>query len=239
MDAIRLDKPQVSAYTIPVDTPESDDTLAWNSTTLVVVNVHGLGYSYANGAYSCTQALEFAEVFIDNGVSWFEEPVSSDDLEGLRLLRDRAPFGMDIAAGEYGYDAGYFRRMLQAGAVDALQADTTRCAGITGFLQAAALADVFQIPLSAHCAPSIHAHPACAVERLRHIEYIHDHVRIEQLLFDGVLTPERRSAPPICPPETGTRIQVEGRAAMCHLGPFSIHRRRSCRLSHEAHHANR
>ena len=58
----------------------------------------------ANGAYSRKEALAFAHAFAELGVSWFEEPVSSDDLEGLRLLRDRAPEGMDIAAGEYGYD---------------------------------------------------------------------------------------------------------------------------------------
>ena len=92
----------------------------------------------ANGAYDRKQALAFAERFAELGVSWFEEPVIADDLEGLRLLRDRGPAGMDIAAGEYGYDLPYFRRMLEAGAVDVLQADASRCGGITGFLQAAA-----------------------------------------------------------------------------------------------------
>jgi L-alanine-DL-glutamate epimerase-like enolase superfamily enzyme len=95
----------------------------------------------ANGAYSRKQALAFAERFAELHVTWFEEPVSSDDLAGLRLLRDRAPAGMEIAAGEYGYDPYYFRRMLDAGAVDVLQADTTRSLGITGFLRAAALAE--------------------------------------------------------------------------------------------------
>ncbi len=144
----------------------------------------------ANGAYSRKQALAFAEKFkADYGVSWFEEPVPSDDLEGLRLLRDRGPAGMDIAAGEYGYDLLYFRRMLEAGAVDVLQADASRCAGITGFLRVAALCEANSIPLSAHCAPSLHAHPCCAVAPVRHVEYFHDHVRIEHLLFDGTLTP--------------------------------------------------
>jgi L-alanine-DL-glutamate epimerase-like enolase superfamily enzyme len=122
-------------------------------------------------------------------VSWFEEPVSSDDLAGLRLLRDRAPAGMEIAAGEYGYDSGYFRRMLAAGAVDVLQADATRCAGITGFLQAAALCEAYHLPLSTHCAPSLHTHLGCAVMSLRHLEYFHDHVRIENMFFDGVRSP--------------------------------------------------
>jgi L-alanine-DL-glutamate epimerase-like enolase superfamily enzyme len=145
----------------------------------------------ANGAYTRKQALWFAEAFAGFDVRWFEEPVSSDDLDGLRLLRDRAPGGMDIAAGEYGYDLPYFERMLEAGAVDCLQADVTRCGGYTGFLRVAALCDARSIDLSAHCAPSVSL-PAClAAWHLRHLEYFHDHVRIERMLFDG--SPEPRN----------------------------------------------
>lgn len=140
----------------------------------------------ANGAYSRKQALYFAQKFsAEQNVSWFEEPVSSDDLEGLRLLRDRAPAGMDIAAGEYGWDAIYLRHMMDAGAVDVIQADATRCGGVTGFMDAAALADAHPLPLSAHCGPTIHMHLACAARPLRHIEYFHDHVRIESMFFNG------------------------------------------------------
>lgn len=143
----------------------------------------------ANGAYSRKQALALSKTFARSGVSWLEEPVSSDDLEGLRLVRDRAPEGMDITAGEYGYDAFYFRRMVEAGAVDVLQADGTRCGGITGFLQAAEICEAYGIPLSAHTAPSIHLHPGCSAIRVRHLEYFHDHARIERILFDGAQTP--------------------------------------------------
>ena len=144
----------------------------------------------ANGAYSRKQALALAERFrADACVSWFEEPVSSDDLEGLRLIRDRAPSGMAIAAGEYGYDAPYFRRMLEAGAVDVLQADVTRCAGITELLRVDGLCRARGVPLSLHCGPAIHLHPGLALGQLVHLEYFHDHVRIEHLLFDGVTTP--------------------------------------------------
>src|SRR5205085_7420440 len=144
----------------------------------------------ANGGYSRKQALALAERFrSDADVTWFEEPVSSDDLEGLRLVRDHGPSGMAVAAGEYGYDLGYFRRMLEAGAVDVLQADATRCAGFTGFLQVGALCQARHLELSAHCAPALHAHPCCALVPFRHLEYFHDHVRIEHLLFDGALTP--------------------------------------------------
>ena len=144
----------------------------------------------ANGAYDRKQALGFAERFAEIGVSWFEEPVSSDDLEGLRLLRDRGPAGMDIAAGEYGYDLFYFRRMLDAGAVDVLQADATRCAGITDFLRAGTLCAARSMPLSAHTAPTLHYQPCCALPSLRHLEYFHDHARIERMFFDGVPEPK-------------------------------------------------
>jgi L-alanine-DL-glutamate epimerase-like enolase superfamily enzyme len=142
----------------------------------------------ANGAYDRKQAMTLAERFRgDANVSWFEEPVSSDDLDGLTLLRDRGPAGMQIAAGEYGYDLPYFRRMAHC--VDVLQADVTRCAGITELLRVDGLCRAHGIGLSLHCGPSIHLHPALALDRLVHLEYFHDHSRIEQLLFDGVVTP--------------------------------------------------
>jgi L-alanine-DL-glutamate epimerase-like enolase superfamily enzyme len=143
----------------------------------------------ANGAYTRKQALEQAERFAEFDVKWFEEPVSSDDLEGLRLLRDRAPAGMNIAAGEYGYDSYYFKRMLAAEAVDVLQADATRCGGVTGFLEAGTLCRTFQLPFSFHCAPSLHAIPACAAPSFWIGEYFFDHARIEQMFFDGALKP--------------------------------------------------
>jgi L-alanine-DL-glutamate epimerase-like enolase superfamily enzyme len=143
----------------------------------------------ANGGYRRKEALAKSEEFARSGVTWFEEPVSSDDLEGLRLLRERAPATVEIAAGEYGYDPSYFLRMLQAGAVDVLQADATRCLGITGFLAASRLCLAFGIPMSAHTAPSLHAHLGCAATPLIHVEYFHDHARIERMLFDGFVEP--------------------------------------------------
>jgi len=141
----------------------------------------------ANGAYTPRQAIAIAEAFAEQGVSWFEEPVSSDDLAGLRQVRERAPGGMEVAAGEYGWDVFYFDRMI--GSVDVLQADVTRCCGITGLLRVDALCKARCLPFSGHCAPGIHAHACAAMETVVHLEYFHDHVRIEHALFDGALTP--------------------------------------------------
>jgi L-alanine-DL-glutamate epimerase-like enolase superfamily enzyme len=139
----------------------------------------------ANGAWTAKQALHMARDFAADGVAWLEEPVTSDDIDGLRLVREQGPPGMAVAAGEYGFGPDHFRRLLEAGAIDILQADATRCGGITGFLQTAALADAFHVPLSAHCAPALHLHPCCAVRAAVHMEYFHDHVRIESELLEG------------------------------------------------------
>jgi len=142
----------------------------------------------ANGAYDRKEAIQMSQVFAEFGVCWFEEPVSSDDLDGLRLVRDRAPAEMEIAAGEYVCDQTYFRHMIEAEAVDVVQADATRCGGVTGFLKAAEEIDSFGLPLSAHTSPSLHGHLCCVAPRARNVEYFHDHVRIESMLFDGALT---------------------------------------------------
>ena len=156
----------------------------------------------ANGAFRPKQALHVARAMADVGVAWFEEPVSSDDLEGLALLRQQAP--MDIAAGEYAYTPEYVARMVQAGAVDVQQADVTRCLGFTGWLRAAALCDAHQTDLSGHCAPALHLHAACAAPRLRHLEWFHDHVLIEHMLFEGAPVPrDGRIAPDLSRPGHG------------------------------------
>ena len=164
----------------------------------------------ANGAYDRKLALAQAERFAGEGVTWFEEPVVYWDLDGLRLCRDRAPAGMEISVGEYGYTPFDFQRTLDAQAVDVLQADATRCGGITGLLLVDALCESRGLPLSTHCAPSLHAHPACALKRLRHVEYFHDHVRIEHMLFDGALTPEHGE---LCPDPARPGLGLELRRA--------------------------
>jgi L-alanine-DL-glutamate epimerase-like enolase superfamily enzyme len=140
----------------------------------------------ANGAYTVKQALQKAKEVSSYHVTWFEEPVSSDNLQGLHFIREQAPAQMNIAAGEYGYNLPYFEAMLHAKAVDVLQADATRCGGLTGFLKAGCLAEACQIPFSSHCAPALHLHAAVCLPSFFIAEYFHDHVRIEQLLFDGV-----------------------------------------------------
>jgi L-alanine-DL-glutamate epimerase-like enolase superfamily enzyme len=139
----------------------------------------------ANGAYRRGQARRVGAALDDLGVTWFVEPVSSDDTEGLALVRSAVR--CDVAAGEYVADL-YDARLLTP-VVDCLQLDATRCGGYSGWLTAATLAAAHNLDVSAHCAPAVHVPVAAAIPHLRHIEYFIDHARLEPLLFDGVPTP--------------------------------------------------
>jgi L-alanine-DL-glutamate epimerase-like enolase superfamily enzyme len=142
----------------------------------------------ANGAYGVGQAVRMAHRMADSQVTWFEEPVSSDDLAGLHAIRGQVL--PDVAAGEYVFDLIDAQRLLAADAVDCLQLDITRCGGVSGWTRGAALAAAHNLQVSGHCAPALHAPVACAVRNVRHLEYFHDHARIEALLFDGAPDPD-------------------------------------------------
>jgi L-alanine-DL-glutamate epimerase-like enolase superfamily enzyme len=150
----------------------------------------------ASGAYQRKQALAFAERFAELGVTWFEEPVARTDVPGLRLLRDRAPAGIEIAGGEFGYEPADFRRLLEAQALDVIQADATRCGGITGFLRNTGQIESYDLPMSCQWAPALHVALGCAVPAVRHVEWFIDHVIVEQELFDGVPKPEKGELKP-------------------------------------------
>jgi L-alanine-DL-glutamate epimerase-like enolase superfamily enzyme len=171
----------------------------------------------SNGALTRKQALAWAERFAGEwGVTWHEEPVSSADLGGLRLLRDRGPGGLDIAAGEYVYVLRDAVNLLEAQAVDCLQLDVTRCGGFTGLLEAAGVADAYQLDVSGHCAPQLSAHVLCGIRRLRHLEYFHDHDRIERMLFDGCLDPRGGALrPDRSRPGHGLELRHEDAAEFC------------------------
>jgi L-alanine-DL-glutamate epimerase-like enolase superfamily enzyme len=149
-------------------------------------------YVEANGAWPRHDAVHRAHE-LDRaaaGIRWLEEPVSSQDLHGLRAVRSATPAGMPVAAGEYLWTPEEAQRLLAAEAVDVIQADATRCLGLTGYRAIGALAAARGLSLSAHCAPALHAHAACSVQRSARLEYFHDHVRLERRLFEGAPEPD-------------------------------------------------
>ncbi len=139
--------------------------------------------------------MRVADWMAQYGVTWFEEPVSSQDLAGLAAVRRQVL--PDVTAGEYSWSLADSARLIDAGAVDCLQLDVTRCGGITEFLRSCALAAAHNLQVSGHCAPSLHALRRCRrAQTSGHVEYFHDHQRIERLLFDGALDPDGGVRPP-------------------------------------------
>ena len=160
----------------------------------------------ANGGYTAKQAVRVGRRLDDLGVVWFEEPVSSDDLAGLRLVRER--LDCDVAAGEYGSRIHDFAALCRAEAVDCLQVDASRCGGVTEWLRAAAVAAAHDLEVSAHCVPGLHAHLGPATPNLRHLEWFHDHERMERRLFEGTVTPrDGRVRPDLGAPGHGLTLR--------------------------------
>jgi len=163
----------------------------------------------ANGAFTVKQAIKTAGKFEKYNVEWFEEPVSSDNLDGLSFVKNHVPAGVNIAAGEYGYDLPYFRKLVESEAIDVLQADATRCGGITGFLKAGHLAEAYHLPFSFHCAPSVHLHAALSLPGFFTGEYFFDHVKIEERLFDGFKKPDNGYlSPDLSMPGLGLQLKT-------------------------------
>ncbi|TQJ61395.1 L-alanine-DL-glutamate epimerase-like enolase superfamily enzyme [Arthrobacter sp. SLBN-83] len=160
----------------------------------------------ANGAYTAKQAVRIMREVAAENVTWFEEPVSSDHLAGLRVVRDAVD--ADVAAGEYGTGLPYFQRLCAADAIDCLQADVSRCGGITEWLRIAAVAAAHGLQISGHCAPHLSTAVAAATPNFRHLEWFHDHVRIENLFFDGTLDPEGGSLQPGDRPGNGLTLRT-------------------------------
>ena len=124
-----------------------------------------------------------------SGVTWFEEPV--------RRTTSRASPDPRPSAGGHGHRCGriWLRpRSISAGCSKPARSTsfkpTRRAAAASpGSCGSAALCKALVLPLSAHCAPTLHAPLGCAWPDFRHLEYFHDHDRIEHLLFDGAPCP--------------------------------------------------
>jgi L-alanine-DL-glutamate epimerase-like enolase superfamily enzyme len=172
----------------------------------------------ANGAFSPATAIDMAHRFADHDIAWFEEPVSSMDLAGLRWVRERVPPGVQVAAGEYGSDVFEFRRLCEEETVDVVQPDPIRCGGFTGFLRAATVCDAFSTPISAHTAQQLAVHAACAAPGVLHIEYFHDHAHVADLLLDGAIEAVNGTMRPD-PSTPGTGLALKETDAQ----PYRVH----------------
>jgi mandelate racemase len=102
------------------------------------------------------EALPRCRALDAQGLTWIEEPLRYDDLDGhARLARDIVT---PVMLGENFYGPRAMQEAIRAQACDLVMPDLMRIGGVTGFLQAAAIADVAGIPMSSHLYPEVSSH---------------------------------------------------------------------------------
>lgn len=167
-------------------------------------------YVDANGAYGVEQAIHMAERFAAHDVRLFEEPLPPTDVSGLAAIRRETP--IPIAAGEHEYEASGLRRLVEAGAVDVLQPDLLRVGGISGWLQAAAVAAEHDIPILSHAAQLASLHAGCATSGSLATEYLAIQADMDRRWYAEVPEPSAgRWAPFADRPGLGLELRPERR----------------------------
>jgi len=123
-----------------------------------------------NQALSRVDALARGRALESEGVSWLEEPIRHDDLPGNAEIARRLDLPLQL--GENFDGAKDMLRALQAGACDLVMPDVARIGGVTGWMQAAGVAQAHGVPMSSHLVPEISAHLLAATPTCHFLEYV-------------------------------------------------------------------
>ncbi|MFN8637587.1 MAG: mandelate racemase/muconate lactonizing enzyme family protein [Chloroflexota bacterium] len=101
-----------------------------------------------NTAFDRPTAIRFGRRIAEYDISWYEEPLSPVDLDGLAYVR--AATGLPIATGENEYTRWGFKEMFVKGGVDVAMPDMARTGGISEMKKIWAVADAFGVVMSPH-----------------------------------------------------------------------------------------
>jgi D-galactarolactone cycloisomerase len=103
----------------------------------------------SNHAFSRSEAAELAREIEPLDISWFEEPLSPEDYEGYRELRQRTK--IPIAAGECEFLRFGFKQLFENQSVDIAQPDICAAGGLTEVKKIAAMAQTYGVEVTPHC----------------------------------------------------------------------------------------
>jgi mandelate racemase len=125
-----------------------------------------------NQSLSVREAIERARVLDDLGLHWIEEPTRADDYAGHARIAAAADTAIQLGENWWGPDD--MARSIAAGASDHVMLDAMKLGGVTGWLQAAALARAAGLPASSHTFPEVSAHLLAVTPTAHYLEYL-DH----------------------------------------------------------------
>ena len=104
------------------------------------------------------------------GVAWLEEPIAHDDLDGNAEIARSLELPLQL--GENFNGPKNMMQALQAGACDLVMPDVARIGGVSGWMQAADVAQAHGVPMSSHLMPEVSAHLLCATPTCHWLEYV-------------------------------------------------------------------
>jgi mandelate racemase len=123
-----------------------------------------------NQALTRVEALARGRALQSEGVSWLEEPIRHDDLAGnAQIARS---IDLPLQLGENFDGPKDLLRALQAGACDLVMPDVARIGGVSGWMQAAGVAEAHGVPMSSHLMPEVSAHLLAATPTCHWLEYV-------------------------------------------------------------------
>lgn len=147
-----------------------------------------------NSAYDAATAIKVGRQLEDEDITWLEEPVPPDDLEGYRRVRENQP--IPVAAGESEFGVFGFRELITRGAIDILQPDVARVGGFTGARRVGALAHAHNLRYAPHTGFSAGVshlaalHVAASVPNLMTYEYFFAPNPLRDLFTDRFPVPQ-------------------------------------------------
>jgi L-alanine-DL-glutamate epimerase-like enolase superfamily enzyme len=147
-----------------------------------------------NSAYDASTAIKVGRQLEDEDITWLEEPVPPDDLEGYRRVRENQ--GIPVAAGESEFGVFGFRELIARGAIDILQPDVARVGGFTGARRVGALAHAHNLRYAPHTGFSAGVshlaalHVAASVPNLMTYEYFFAPNPLRDLFTDRFPVPQ-------------------------------------------------
>jgi len=122
-----------------------------------------------NQSLTPVEAVERMRALDDEGLTWVEEPTLAHDYRGHALVAREAR--TPIQSGENWWGARDLQHALEAGASDYIMPDAMKIGGVTGWMRAAALAEVAGVRMSNHLWPEISAQLLCLTPTAHWLEY--------------------------------------------------------------------
>lgn len=123
-----------------------------------------------NQALSRVEALRRGRALQTEGVAWLEEPIRHDDLAGNAEIA--ATLDLPLQLGENFDGPKAMLQALQAGACDLVMPDVARIGGVSGWMQAAGIAEAHGTLMSSHLMPEVSAHLLAATPTSDWLEYV-------------------------------------------------------------------